>query len=163
MIVLFEDKNKTILNFVKRFLPTSILCLVLYFILPIDNLEDLRNTGIQIILVAGSLLIIFQFFVSLKYSWFYLSKIVKDGNNIVLEKKNLLSQDILQVKLNLNENVRIQISESLLSFNTIGISAFKMKILQNNKIIFIQYPVGNWTKSEMDRIKNEIENTNKNL
>ena len=163
MIVLFEDKNKTILNFVKRFLPTSILCLVLYFILPIDKLEDLRNTGIQMILVVGSLLILFQFFVSLKYSWFYLSKIVIDGNNIVLEKKNLLSQDTLQENLKLNEDIKIQISESLLSFNTIGISAFKMKILQNNKIIFTQYPIGNWTKSEMDRIKNEIEKTKENL
>lgn len=115
------------------------------------------------ILVVGSLLILFQFFVSLKYSWFYLSKIVIDGNNIVLEKKNLLSQDTLQENLKLNEDIKIQISESLLSFNTIGISAFKMKILQNNKIIFTQYPIGNWTKSEMDRIKNEIEKTKENL
>lgn len=158
MISIFSSNSVPVLNFLKRFLPSTIAVIALYIILPVSDMESFSNRGIQIIIVLSFLMIIFQLYVSFIYCKEYISSIYLDNDLLTLSVKQLFTNSIKTHSYDIRDaNINLNVSESLLSLNTIGISTYKFVFLYRGKLIYTQYQIGDWSRKEMLRVKEEIE------
>jgi hypothetical protein len=157
MITIFSS-SKNLCSVFAIYLSKHIVLHSLYATLILYASKKYGNSFFLFILFIFILVIFFDLFKAYVYCKNYIHEILLYENSIKLNFKKLLCKDdsgykIIEIA---KDKISVQVSESLLSINTIGITVHKIEFNKGKELVFTQYPVGDWNYSEMKRIKLEF-------
>lgn len=147
--IIFESDLLPQKIFIRRVVPQALVVLGMFVALPIFITQSI-SWGLVLIIGCGILLFLDLLFVNYKFCNAYLNVIEKTDDAVIISTSRLRG---LKTKRSLRfTDINVTKKETLLSFNTSGITHWTLCIFEREVLVHQQYVVGDWSTKTIEDI-----------